>query len=62
MPKQKKDTGRVAVKSVTDRGCSRRYPTAENHLNAQEHYRNRAQGRINKAPKGPFLNDKIPKG
>lgn len=61
MPKQKKDTGRVMIRSVTDRGCSRRYPTAENHKQAGEHYRNRAQGRINKAPKGPFLSSKIPK-
>ncbi len=52
----------ITHRSVTDRGSSRRYKTAQNHLNAQEHYRNRAQGRINKAPKGPFLNDKIPKG
>ena len=44
------NAGRVKHKSVTDRGHSRRYPTAENHLNAQVHYRNRAVGRINKAP------------
>lgn len=47
----KSNSGRAQHKSVTDRGSSRRYESAQNHLNAQDHYRNRAKNRINKAPK-----------
>ena len=49
----KSNKGRTEHRSVTDRGHSRRHETAENHLNAQDHYRNRAKGRENKAPKDP---------
>lgn len=49
----KSNKGRAEHRSVTDRGSSRRYESAENHLNAQRHYRDRAIGRINKAPKDP---------
>ncbi len=50
----KKDSDRVQHKSVTDRGHSRRHDSVIPHLNARDHYRNRAKGRENKAPKGPF--------
>lgn len=43
--------GRSNHQKITDRGQSRRHKTAQNHLNAQDHYRNRAKNRINKAPK-----------
>ena len=46
----KSNKGRTEHRSVTDRGHSRRHETAENHLKAQDHYRNRAKDRINKAP------------
>lgn len=49
----KSNRGTVEHRSVTDRGHSRRHETAENHLKAQDHYRNRAKNRINKAPKDP---------
>ena len=49
----KSNKGRTEHRSVTDRGHSRRHETAENHLDAQTHYRNRAKGRKNKAPKDP---------
>ncbi len=49
----KSNKGRTEHRSVTDRGHSRRHETAENHLRAQDHYRNRAKNRENKAPKDP---------
>ena len=51
MPKVAKNTNRNAVRSVSERGCSRRHDTAENHRVAVQHYRDRAIGRENKAPK-----------
>lgn len=58
----KSNKGTVEHRSVTDRGSSRRHETAENHLRAQDHFRTRAQRRINKAPPSSAHHNPLPWG